>query len=59
MPEHKLSEFIKRLTKLEKDMTEHLMESGTIKATLKFNTWLTGGIFLAVAIKVILDTLFK
>lgn len=42
MPVNKLGEFIKRLTNLEKQMTDHLMESGSIKTQLKFNTWLTG-----------------
>ncbi len=51
MPTNKLGEFIKRLANLEKQMTDHLMESGSIKTQLKVNTWLTGGIAMALVLR--------
>ena len=58
MPVNRLNEFITRLKSLEKKMEDHLMESGSIKTQLKFNTWLTGGIALALVLRGLAE-LFK
>lgn len=46
MPNSKQT-LIRRLESLEQRIMQHLIESGGIKTQLKFNTWLTGVILVA------------
>jgi hypothetical protein len=59
MPANKIGEFVKRLGNLERKMETHLMESGSIQTQLKVNTWLTGCIFSAIAVKLVIEFFFK
>lgn len=37
-----------RMSKLEDAFTQHIKESGAIQANIKWNTWLTGIILIAI-----------
>lgn len=53
------SKFEERIRALENIVAEHLRESGAIQANLKFNTWLTGGIALAIVTRAIAELFHK
>lgn len=52
------SKFETRLKRLEEIVSKHIEESGWIKANLKWNTTITGGIAVMLIGKLILD-IFK
>lgn len=54
----KLGKIEKRMTELESALRTHLIESGSIQTQLKFNTWLTGVIAVAIITRAIAE-LFK
>ncbi len=59
MPNKVVKELMVEVEYLKKVLSEHLLESGYIKSNLKWNTWLTGGIAMAVLTRAFLDYIKK
>jgi len=55
MPQHIAHQVLKRLDKLEKTFTEHLIESTGIKADLRWLKWINMGIAALVLFKLVAD----
>jgi hypothetical protein len=58
MPNKTVEFLLKEVADIRKELKDHLIQSGGIQTHLKWNTAITGGIFIAIMGRLIFEMLF-